>query len=298
MKSSTNIFRLLDLPLELRDKIYCHLLEELPTCASEATLKLSLLRISKRVSSEILETFHRRAIYTYRITPHCSGLDPLTLACISRCQNICEKNLGHCAASHLVVEILGPLTVDVIAKTSSVLMIAVLGRLQKFCRRLKNIGFLRKLSIRFVESRSAKWSIANKPNISIHSDDHHLLRNLADGWDDECRTQYPQEDMARCMAPFRGLTNVDIATFHFPCCCLDTYFDMIRPDIETHTIDVKPSALSDYWWWDLVDIEIVPGLAKVVKRYGYQATNWWRFCYEMGMLRHHLTSELDTAQPR
>ena len=139
-------FPLFDLPLELRDEIYYHYLDDYQA-HDHAGWRAALLRVNKTVRAESIDAFYRRNIWTYQISSHSASFDPLSREClISRGTDV---NVGD--KPHLIVEIAAP-NRDVMAE-----LVTVVKHVRKLCLHLKEIPYLHKLTIRFTDSISSSW---------------------------------------------------------------------------------------------------------------------------------------------
>ena len=190
MSASLSEFHFLNLPLELRDQIYEHHLEEFyrkptefipfkpknePYCIWQDN-QSPLLGVSKQVSWEFLELQRRRKTFTYQISHQFGDFDGLTKACSQARQ----EKLNFNEISEITVEIFPP---NVYRPGE---IFSIWERLEVLCYELRRTQNLRRASIIFVENGHATWSFEGRPRSfftpssipSEQSDIHDILEIL------------------------------------------------------------------------------------------------------------------------
>lgn len=164
----TLCFKLLALPLELRQQVYeeyfaeCSSLHEkihknvLPRERTNFTLPLLL--VNKQVSEEVLDVLKRRKQYVYRVTAQKAYFDSLAKSCI-RARGI--QRGDYASIPQLNIEILAP------HPDRPDDMCDIFSRIVKLCIVLRAIDQLQHISIVFIEDDVATWAIAGKPRFSL-----------------------------------------------------------------------------------------------------------------------------------
>lgn len=152
--------------------------------------------MSKQVSSEDLDVFQRRGVFTHRISRDHNALNVLTLACFRQS----GKDIDYGAIRHLEVEI-HPFEYGCMSD-----MIYIIRQIQELCTALRSIGHLKRLSIRFIEIPSEKWSADGKPTalFPMYSP-----------------TREDISDVEHCLECFGTLLNIGKITVHLPRSCHD-----------------------------------------------------------------------------
>ena len=169
-KSSASItpFRLFDLPLELRCRIYEHHLEDLcllsPHLVYDAFLKQNpveagspLLRTTMQLSTEISEFLRSTCHFTYRIT--CKGLEYDTWA--KACFHARGARLDFGKMQHLRLKIWPP-HVD-----RPYDMLLIWRSCQTLCNHLREVPRLQRFTVIFLENEYAEWSLHGQARESM-----------------------------------------------------------------------------------------------------------------------------------
>lgn len=211
MENYSQAFRLLDFPLELREKIYWHYLIDYSTLEDwREAKKSSIQRVSKQVSGEVLDVFRRHGEFTYRITHWNATFNGLTLACFQKL----GKDIDYSAIKYLKVEIY-PYEYGCMSD-----MIEIIRYVQKLCAKLRSISNLKRLSLRFIEPRGGRWK---------WSDDGNPTASLPVA----SPTREDISDVEHCLECFGTLTNVGKVSVDLPRSCHDDRdLQEIKKDLE------------------------------------------------------------------
>jgi len=191
MTNQSQTFRLLDLPLELREEIYGQFLQNHSALGHGKPFESSFLRANKTVFTEMNDVFSRHQIFTYRISAQHDGFDGLSKACLKK---LGEK-VDYGNMRHLIVEIFPP------PPWSVTDTIAIIRRIEQFCNIIQPLALLRHLSIRFLEDGAATWSTYDEPTALLptyHKDFHEI------------------SDVEHCLERFATLRNIREATVELP----------------------------------------------------------------------------------
>jgi len=140
MANHAQYFRMLSLPLELRENIYLEYLMDYPVC--DVDLSSLILLISKQVSEEVLNVYQRRGKFTYRITHRHAGFLDLSLACLKSW----GQEVDYSYLQHLIIEILPPPPGKVFS------MITIVQHIRKFATNFAPKSRLQHLSVSFLEN--------------------------------------------------------------------------------------------------------------------------------------------------
>lgn len=174
----------LSLPLELREQIYEHHLEDtyqLPAKTVHADVlarfwkddESILMRVSKQISSELLDLLRRKNSFTYQISWQHAEVDALARYCF----RARDDGPDYGSMRHLTVEVYPPY----VRRPTD--MMFIWRHVRQLCEKLRTLSGPRQISVVFLENEYASWSEDGEPRESMdlfykslgESDIHYVL---------------------------------------------------------------------------------------------------------------------------